>query len=274
MNTYLSISMQENIERKFLIYIPHNLDQAFLNVRLDPYSVKQKYVAVIIPTLNNNPLEKAPHHPHFLDMNLTMSLAPGGSSYPGIHNQMKIMLWNCRGENGLKFCCNLHFLLDWNNPSILCLTKTKMEYHTPFQESFNFTDFIQVAAQGYSGGMVLLWRAHDLTVNPITVTDISGTPRICPDSSIGDMRLSFLIARIQGKASWSSQFFGVLFFTFILSNSYPNSIVFLDICMYPTRVRDSVLPSLGDCSDYHMSACITFKFINNNKIPTNPVKFH
>lgn len=45
-----------------------------------------------------------------------------------------------------------------------------MEDHTSLLDDFNFTYMIQVAAEGYSGGMVLLWRANELLVDPITTS--------------------------------------------------------------------------------------------------------
>lgn len=80
------------------------------------------------------------------------------------------MLWNCHGAHGQEFRRNLRFLLDWNNPTISCLTETRIEDHFAILNDFNFTDLIQVAAQGYTGGIVMLWRADELIVDPLVVT--------------------------------------------------------------------------------------------------------
>ncbi|OIT31621.1 hypothetical protein A4A49_31879 [Nicotiana attenuata] len=53
LNDSLTISMPENIERKFLIFIPPHLVKTSLNVLLDPYSLEDKYVVLMIPTLND-----------------------------------------------------------------------------------------------------------------------------------------------------------------------------------------------------------------------------
>lgn len=45
-----------------------------------------------------------------------------------------------------------------------------MADHTDLLNEYNYTDLIQVVAQGQSGGIVLLWRANELMVNPIVVT--------------------------------------------------------------------------------------------------------
>ncbi|OIT02208.1 hypothetical protein A4A49_56694 [Nicotiana attenuata] len=109
----------------------------------------------MIPTLQDNLLPAALYNPSHLLMHLELSLAPERST-PQHEDLMKIMLWNCRGAHNQEFHRNLRFLLMWNNPSILCLTETKMADHTDLLMDFNYTDLIQVAAQGHSGGIVLL----------------------------------------------------------------------------------------------------------------------
>ncbi|OIT19693.1 hypothetical protein A4A49_58802, partial [Nicotiana attenuata] len=109
------------------------------------------------------------YNPRYLLMHLELSLSPERST-PHHEDLMKIMIWNCWGALDQEFRRNLRFLLTWNNPSILCLTKTRMANHTDLLMEFNYTDLIQVAAQGHSGGIVLLWRACDLVVYPVAVT--------------------------------------------------------------------------------------------------------
>nr|XP_009798187.1 PREDICTED: uncharacterized protein LOC104244463 [Nicotiana sylvestris] len=124
----------------------------------------------MIPTIPLVPLLEELPNPHHLTMHLEMSLAPRGSSSPMTTRSMKIMLWNYRGVNGPDFCRNLRFLLDWNNPSIFCLTEMRMEDHSFFLNEFNFTDLIQVAARDYLGGIVILWHTDELTVDPFAIT--------------------------------------------------------------------------------------------------------
>ncbi|OIS98976.1 hypothetical protein A4A49_60969, partial [Nicotiana attenuata] len=166
----LTISMHANVERRYLIQAPTTLETTSLNIRLDPYSVDQRYVVLMIPTLAvPPPMEDLPQH-HQLNMQLGMSLLPGGNSSIPVCSSMKIMLWNCRGAHGPEFRRNLRFLLDWNNPTILFLTETRMEDHAPLLHDFNFTDLVQVAAQGYLGGICVLWRVDELTVDPLAIT--------------------------------------------------------------------------------------------------------
>ncbi|OIT25568.1 hypothetical protein A4A49_62809, partial [Nicotiana attenuata] len=122
----------------------------------------------MIPTLGETILPQALYQPPHLLTHLELSLPQEGTQYND--HLMKIMIWNCRGENGLEFLRNLQFLLQWNNPSILCLIEIKMQDHTSLLQEFDFTDLIQVAAYGHSSGIVLLWRPHELTVDHVAVT--------------------------------------------------------------------------------------------------------
>ncbi|OIT05966.1 hypothetical protein A4A49_06996 [Nicotiana attenuata] len=96
----LTLTMHENIERRFLILAPPTLETISLNIRLDPYSVDQKYVTLLIPTMHPQPpLQEAIGKNHQLTMTLEMALAPGGRSSPTTNRSMKNMLWNYRGAN-------------------------------------------------------------------------------------------------------------------------------------------------------------------------------
>lgn len=104
--------------KKYLIFIPPNLQKTSLNIRLDPLSLEEKYVILMFPTLQDNLLPAALYNPPHLLMHLELSLAPERST-PHHEDLMKIMIWNCRGAHNQEFRRNLRFLLTWNNPSIL-----------------------------------------------------------------------------------------------------------------------------------------------------------
>lgn len=60
-----------------------------------------------------------------------------------------------------------------------------MADHTALLQDYNFSDLIQVATQGSTGGIVLLWHSNELTVNPATVTsqEIHAAVQVCPRSN-------------------------------------------------------------------------------------------
>lgn len=128
-----------------------------------------KIVMLMIPTLQDNLLPTALYNSHHLLAHLDLSLAPE-ESIPQHKGLMKIMLWKCWGAHNQEFRRNLRFLLTWNNPSIMCLTETKMADHSELLMEFNYTDLIQVATQGQSEGIVIPWRAHELVINTVAIT--------------------------------------------------------------------------------------------------------
>ncbi|OIS98172.1 hypothetical protein A4A49_51412 [Nicotiana attenuata] len=169
LNDFLTISISGSREKKYLIFIPPTLQKTSLNVRLNPSSVEERYVMLMIPTLQDNLLPTDLYDPPHLLMHLELSLALE-ESFPQHEGLMKIMLWNCWRAHNLEFRRNLRFLLTWDNPSIMCLTETKIADYTYLLMEYNYTDLIQVAAQGQAEGIVLFWRAYELVVNPVAVT--------------------------------------------------------------------------------------------------------
>lgn len=95
----------------------------------------------------------------------------GGSSSDHIETSMTILLWNCMGANGVTFMSNLCTLIEINNPSILSLTETKMEYHDKILQALYYMDVLHVPAVGYSRGITLLWRNTEATVEPFIITE-------------------------------------------------------------------------------------------------------
>lgn len=59
-----------------------------------------------------------------------------------------------------------------------------MEDHSPLLDAFNYTDLILAPAQGFSGGMAILWRANEILVDPITITahEIHASVQVSPSS--------------------------------------------------------------------------------------------
>ncbi|XP_059302758.1 uncharacterized protein LOC132054801 [Lycium ferocissimum] len=118
---------------------------------------------------SNIPMTKGTSHP--LLSHLAMSLAPGGSSTIHYESQMKVLLWNCCGCNSLDFQRNFRAIVAWNNPTIICLTETKMANHYPLMHAVGFTDMFDIAAEGYSDGVVFMWKSDELSMDPVAVTD-------------------------------------------------------------------------------------------------------
>lgn len=97
---------------------------------------------------------------------------------------MKFILWNCREATNPTFKRNIKAILAWNTPSVLALTETRLHEHQPLMEELGFTGLYQVRAHGVSGGIVLMWKTDELTVDLVVETDkeIHATLRVSPTS--------------------------------------------------------------------------------------------
>ncbi|KAK4708677.1 hypothetical protein R3W88_029602 [Solanum pinnatisectum] len=145
LRNYLTIDMQQNIEKKIMIKVPKETPKTSLNIRCYNINTTPKY-----KNLNS--------------VNLEMTLAPGGKPTPHKELSMKILLWNCSGARYVDFKRNLQALIDLNNPTILALTETKMEDHDNLLQTLEYTVVIQVPGWGYSGGIALFWKSSKITI--------------------------------------------------------------------------------------------------------------
>ncbi|XP_070041017.1 uncharacterized protein [Nicotiana tomentosiformis] len=112
----------------------------------------------------------------------------GGSSTISSINQMKILLWNCRGAANPAFIRNIKAIFSWNNPSILALTETKLYEDESFKEELGFSGILQARADGYSGGMVLLWKSEEVIVDPLVSTNQELHATVQPTPFFSPMR--------------------------------------------------------------------------------------
>lgn len=78
------------------------------------------------------------------------------------------VIWNITGANNDDFRHTFRDVIDNHHPCIVALLGTRMTSHLPHKDSFNYTNMLEVTAQGQSGGIVILWDD-----NPINMTQIS-----------------------------------------------------------------------------------------------------
>lgn len=127
-----------------------------------------------------------------------MTLTSGGSSNSQESPSMKILLWNCRGENNAKFMNNVHALIDSHNPTILALSETKMEDHDKILQALDYTNVIQVPTTGYSREITLLWRNSEINVELFIITEHEIHVTIKVSSSFP----KFLFSKIYSKNTY------------------------------------------------------------------------
>ncbi|KAH0761310.1 hypothetical protein KY290_017383 [Solanum tuberosum] len=167
----LTLDMLKNIERKYIKFLQY-VKRVTINMRNHNLKIDMKYVVLFIPSTKDKKAGKVEGITNKeIPVNLDMTLSPGGSSSIQVETSMKIFLWNCRGANSATFMSNLRTLIEINNHSILVLTETRMEDHDKIFQALDYTDVLQVPAVGYLGGISLLWRNTEATVEPLVIID-------------------------------------------------------------------------------------------------------
>ncbi|KAK4729525.1 hypothetical protein R3W88_022513 [Solanum pinnatisectum] len=168
----LTLDMLQSTEKKYQVRVPQVVRKESITIRHYNSQIRQKYVAIIIPTLKGKQVMDGENITKLdSNMNLEMFLTPGGSSNSQEGIIMKMLLWNCRGAHSSNFMNNMCALIEWNNPTILALTEMRMEDHDNLLQALDFTDVIQILAIGYSGGIALLWKSSEVTIEPFMLTE-------------------------------------------------------------------------------------------------------
>ncbi|OIT00958.1 hypothetical protein A4A49_31088 [Nicotiana attenuata] len=202
----LTLTLLAKIERRIQVKVHCDIKEITINLRACLADIPEKYTVLFLSALQPPPSEneeqillqpetdlamslpshlydeEPPLHP--LTSHLAMSMTPGGSSTISTDIPMKILLWNCRGAANPNFIRNIKSILVWNNPSVLTLTETKLYEHENLKEELGFSGLLQARANGFSGGMVLLWKTDEVNVDPLVATnqELHATVQVSPSS--------------------------------------------------------------------------------------------
>lgn len=61
--------------------------------------------------------------------------------------------------------------MDTHKPSVVTLLETRMVSHAPLLNDYDFTNMIEVPAEGQAGGLVILWNNSSVNVHSFTRQD-------------------------------------------------------------------------------------------------------
>ncbi|KAG5568296.1 hypothetical protein H5410_064684, partial [Solanum commersonii] len=82
---------------------------------------------------------------------------------------MNFIIWNTRGENNNCFMRFCKALVSIHKPSMLVLLETKMTDHSKLIEDLGFNSHTQSAVEGFSGGIVIMWKEDNIKLDNISV---------------------------------------------------------------------------------------------------------
>ncbi|KAH0778499.1 hypothetical protein KY290_004926 [Solanum tuberosum] len=83
---------------------------------------------------------------------------------------MTFIIWNVRGSNSVSFRCQCGVMLKFHKPAMLVLLETKMIEHKSLTEELKFNSQIQAAANGLSGGIMIMWNEDTLKLEDLSIT--------------------------------------------------------------------------------------------------------
>ncbi|KAG5627674.1 hypothetical protein H5410_012892 [Solanum commersonii] len=82
---------------------------------------------------------------------------------------MNFIIWNTREENNNCFMRHCKALVSIHKPSMLVLLKTKMTDHSKLTEDLGFNSHTQSAVEGFSGGIIIMWKEDIIKLDNISV---------------------------------------------------------------------------------------------------------
>lgn len=115
----------------------------------------------------------------------------------------KILCWNCRGILASETSARLFHLIRSHRPALVCLVETRAnsprvdKFCKNISRSWNWTALL---ADGFSGGIIVLWRKSLGVVSPVAVSRRALHLVISPSSSI-----TLLISVVYNANRLSSQ---------------------------------------------------------------------
>lgn len=104
-----------------------------------------------------------------LRVNVPLNAYDRYPSFPMFNMSTKILLWNVQGVGKKSFSTTLKEIIRINNPSVLGLMETHISGDTAQKvcDHIGFSGQTRVEAQELSGGIWLVWKQEELSVNPI-----------------------------------------------------------------------------------------------------------
>ncbi|OIT27325.1 hypothetical protein A4A49_64404, partial [Nicotiana attenuata] len=153
-------------EKRFILSCPLDLRKYSITIKKFMTPGIYQYAMVLVPTMFSN---------FWMSQEGTSSR---GSSPPNremsSNNRnisMSFISWNCRGAGNTDFRRAFRSMFDYHKPSVVALLETRLSDHHVIMEDFGFSGLAQVAAQGNSGGMALMWNSDEVNVDQIGGTD-------------------------------------------------------------------------------------------------------
>lgn len=86
---------------------------------------------------------------------------------PLMNRLPNFIIWNIRGRNNDEFKRHFRDLKNTHSLSLVALIETRMTNHISLRDEFNFSNMVEIPAQGQSAGIAILWNDSHVQLSHI-----------------------------------------------------------------------------------------------------------
>lgn len=87
--------------------------------------------------------------------------------HPSMNRVHSFIIWNIRGGNNDEFKHHFRDLINTHNPYTVSLLETRMSNHIRIRDDFQFSNIVEIPAQGQSGGIAIVWHDNNVQLSHI-----------------------------------------------------------------------------------------------------------
>jgi len=163
----------ERQEKRHVLSCPLALYKCSMDIRAPQDPTVGNRAMIVVPSLRRNPvLGEVREKGNLANQNINISM----------NRPTNIIIWNIRGGNNDNFRRNFRKMVDTHRPCVVALLETRMGNHLELLDDYNFTEFIEVPAEGQAGGIVVLYNHQIVTVQNFVRRDqeIHATIEVIP----------------------------------------------------------------------------------------------
>lgn len=151
------LRFKENLSKRFIFNCPSSMYKCSRDIRPPRDPTVGSLVVILVPCSTTNP-----------NSTLEAMITSNHQDPIRMNKATSIIFWNVRGANNDEFRRNFRELIDTHKPCLIVLLETRMTSYVTLLNDFNFTEMIEVPAEGQSRGLVVLYDHKVVTVNNFT----------------------------------------------------------------------------------------------------------
>ncbi|XP_070038612.1 uncharacterized protein [Nicotiana tomentosiformis] len=157
LNEVKVLLFKEILSKKFIFSGPPSMYKCSMDLRPPRNPIVGSHAMILVPCRRTNP-------------NFTMEekMTSNHQESLRMNRATNIIFWNVCGANNDDFRRNFRKIIDTHKPCLIALLETRMGFYATLLNDFNFTEMIELPAEGQAGGLVILYDHKVVIVNNFT----------------------------------------------------------------------------------------------------------